>query len=61
MNAPATMTLISASTLESSPSSSYAELLRAVPGMNVTQTSARDINLVVALGDAARSRPRSSR
>ena len=28
------------------PSSSYAELLRAVPGMNVTQTSARDINLV---------------
>jgi outer membrane receptor protein involved in Fe transport len=46
VNAPATVTLISAQTLASSPSASYAELLRAVPGMNVTQTSARDINLV---------------
>jgi iron complex outermembrane receptor protein len=46
VNAPATVTLISSQTIASSPSASYAELLRAVPGMNVTQTSARDINLV---------------
>jgi outer membrane receptor protein involved in Fe transport len=46
VNAPATVTLISAQTIASSPSASYAELLRAVPGLNVTQTSARDINLV---------------
>lgn len=46
VNAPATVTLISSQTIAASPSASYAELLRAVPGMNVTQTSARDINLV---------------
>ena len=46
VNAPATVTVIPAQTLAASPSTSYAELLRAVPGMNVTQTSARDINLV---------------
>src|SRR3982750_1941901 len=46
VNAPATVTLISAQTIASAPSASYAELLRGVPGMNVTQTSARDINLV---------------
>ena len=46
VNAPATVSLISAQTIASAPSASYAELLRGVPGMNVTQTSARDINLV---------------
>jgi outer membrane receptor protein involved in Fe transport len=46
VNAPATVSLVSAQTIAASPSSSYAELLRAVPGLNVTQTSARDINLV---------------
>jgi outer membrane receptor protein involved in Fe transport len=46
VNAPATVSLISAQTIASSPSASYAELLRSVPGLNVTQTSARDINLV---------------
>ena len=46
VNAPATVSLISAQTIASAPSASYAELLRAVPGLNVTQTSARDINLV---------------
>jgi outer membrane receptor protein involved in Fe transport len=46
VNAPATVSLISAQTIASAPSASYADLLRAVPGMNVTQTSARDINLV---------------
>jgi outer membrane receptor protein involved in Fe transport len=46
VNAPATVTLISSQTIASAPSASYAELMRGVPGMNVTQTSARDINLV---------------
>jgi outer membrane receptor for ferrienterochelin and colicin len=46
VNAPATVSLISAQTIASAPSASYAELMRGVPGMNVTQTSARDLNLV---------------
>ena len=50
VNAPATVSLISAQTIASAPSASYAELLRAVPGLNVTQTSARDINLVSRVG-----------
>lgn len=45
VNAPATVTLIDSRTIAASPSSSYADLLRAVPGLNVSQTSARDINL----------------
>ncbi|HXE80259.1 MAG TPA: TonB-dependent receptor plug domain-containing protein, partial [Vicinamibacterales bacterium] len=45
INAPATVSLITAATIESSPALNYGDLLRAVPGVNVTQTSARDINL----------------
>jgi outer membrane receptor protein involved in Fe transport len=45
INAPATVTLIDSRTIENSPATNYADLLRAVPGLNVTQTSARDINL----------------
>lgn len=45
VNAPATVTLIDSRAIENSPATNYAELLRAVPGLNVTQTSARDINL----------------
>jgi iron complex outermembrane receptor protein len=45
INAPATVSLISGQALESAPSQSYADLFRTVPGLNVTQTSARDINL----------------
>ena len=45
VNAPATVTLINSQTIENSPATNYADLLRAVPGLNVTQTSARDINL----------------
>lgn len=45
VNAPATISVISAQTIASSPTQSYAELLRAVPGTNVSQTSARDINI----------------
>ena len=45
INAPATMTVIGAQTIESAPTQNFAELLRAVPGMNITQVSARDINV----------------
>ena len=44
-NAPATMSVITAETLETSPSQNFGDLLRSVPGMNVIQMSARDINL----------------
>lgn len=45
VNAPATMTVIGAKALEVAPSNNYADLLRAVPGVNITQLSARDINI----------------
>jgi outer membrane receptor protein involved in Fe transport len=45
VNAPASVSLISGETLKNSGSTSYADLFRAVPGLNVTQTSARDINI----------------
>jgi outer membrane receptor for ferrienterochelin and colicins len=45
LDAPATVTVVSASTLEALPSQSYADVLRTVPGMNVVQLSARDLNL----------------
>jgi outer membrane receptor protein involved in Fe transport len=44
VNAPATVSLISGQTLQNNGATSYADLFRAVPGLNVTQTSARDIN-----------------
>lgn len=45
VDAPATMTVIGASALAVAPSGSYADLLRAVPGLNITQISARDVNV----------------
>jgi outer membrane receptor protein involved in Fe transport len=45
VNAPATVSVITADVIESSPATNYAELLRSVPGMNLTQTSARDFNI----------------
>jgi outer membrane receptor protein involved in Fe transport len=44
INAPATMTVIGPQTIQSAPTQNFAELLRTVPGANVTQVSARDIN-----------------
>jgi outer membrane receptor protein involved in Fe transport len=40
VNAPATATVVSEETIRYSPTQNFADLLRAVPGMNVTQTSA---------------------
>lgn len=45
LNAPATMSVISSDTIESAPSTQFGDLLRAVPGLNVVQTSARDVNI----------------
>lgn len=45
VNAPATVSVVTSDTIQSSPANNYAELLRSVPGMNITQTSARDYNI----------------
>jgi outer membrane receptor protein involved in Fe transport len=45
VNAPAAVSLISSQAIVNTASASYADLLRSVPGVNVTQTSARDINI----------------
>ena len=45
VDAPSTMTVFTPKFLESSPAANYGDLLRGVPGVNVTQLSARDINV----------------
>src|SRR4030095_4497324 len=42
INAPATMSVVTSRQIESAPTQNFAELLRSVPGVNVTQVSARD-------------------
>ena len=45
IDAPATMTVIPAEVLASTPAQNYGDVLRQVPGVNVIQLSARDINI----------------
>ncbi len=45
VNAPAAVSVITTETIQNSPATNIGDLLRAVPGVNVTQSSARDINL----------------
>jgi outer membrane receptor protein involved in Fe transport len=45
INAPATMSVVTSDEIATSPAQNYGDLLRSVPGMNVIQTSARDINM----------------
>jgi outer membrane receptor protein involved in Fe transport len=45
VNAPATVTVLPSRVIESSPAQNYGDLLRRVPGLNVIQMSARDINV----------------
>jgi outer membrane receptor protein involved in Fe transport len=45
INAPATMSVVTSQQIESAPTQNFAELLRSIPGVNVTQVSARDINV----------------
>jgi len=47
VNAPATVSVVSSDTIQSSPINNFAELLREVPGMNISQTSARDYNITM--------------
>ena len=54
INTPVTMTVITADTIENAPTRNFADLLRSVPGLNLTQVSARDIN---ATTRAPTSRP----
>jgi iron complex outermembrane receptor protein len=45
VDAPATMSVLTNAEIQSSPAQNYGDLLRAVPGLNVIQLSARDINI----------------
>src|SRR5688500_819468 len=47
VNAPATVSVVTADVIASTPSTNYAELLRSVPGLNIAQTSARDFNVTM--------------
>jgi len=45
LEAPTAITVIRAEDIALSPAQNYADLMRGVPGLNVTQTSARDVNM----------------
>jgi outer membrane receptor protein involved in Fe transport len=45
IDAPATMTVLTSADLQSAPAQNYGDLLRSVPGLNVIQLSARDVNI----------------
>jgi outer membrane receptor protein involved in Fe transport len=45
INAPATMTVIGEDAIENAPAQNVTDLMRLVPGVNITKTSARDINI----------------
>jgi iron complex outermembrane receptor protein len=45
VNAPAAVSVVTSETIQNSPATNIGELLRAVPGVNVVQVSARDVNI----------------
>jgi outer membrane receptor protein involved in Fe transport len=45
VDSPAAMTVIPAAEIRTSPAQNYGDLLRSVPGLNVIQLSARDVNV----------------
>ena len=47
VNAPATVSVVTADVIASTPATNYAELFRSVPGVNMSQTSARDFNITM--------------
>jgi iron complex outermembrane receptor protein len=47
VNAPVTVSVVTSDVIASTPATNYAELLRAVPGVNLSQTSARDFNITI--------------
>jgi outer membrane receptor protein involved in Fe transport len=55
IDAPVTLSVIPQSVLESTPAQNFGDLLRAVPGVNVIQLSARDINVTNRQGTSTLS------
>jgi outer membrane receptor protein involved in Fe transport len=47
VNAPATVSVVTSDVIQSTPATNYAELFRSVPGVNISQTSARDFNITM--------------
>jgi outer membrane receptor protein involved in Fe transport len=47
VNAPATVSVVTAEVIAATAATNYAELFRSVPGVNISQTSARDFNLTL--------------
>lgn len=47
VNAPATVSVVTSDVIASTPATNYAELFRSVPGVNLSQTSARDFNITM--------------
>lgn len=47
VNAPATVSVVTSDVIASTPATNYAEFFRAVPGVNLSQTSARDFNITM--------------
>src|SRR6185503_3710859 len=45
LNAPAAVSVVSDETISTAPGQTLPDLLRVVPGINVAQTSARDVNV----------------
>ena len=45
VNAPASVSLITNETIQNTPGTNIGDLLRAVPGINITQLTARDVNM----------------
>ena len=45
IDAPATMSVVSSQVLASTPAQNYGDLLRGLPGVNVIQLSAREVNI----------------
>ena len=45
VNAPAAVSVVTTETIQNSPATNIGDLLRAVPGVNVSQVSARDVNI----------------
>src|SRR3989454_3420566 len=50
INAPATMSVVSSEEILTSPAQNYGDLLRSVPGLNVIQLSARDVEMTSRQG-----------
>ncbi|MBI4266471.1 MAG: TonB-dependent receptor [Acidobacteria bacterium] len=45
VNAPAAVSIVTTETIQNSPATNVGDLIRAVPGVNVSQISARDVNI----------------